>query len=453
MSRSGGAPNRAAISVRALMLAGCAVAAVACAGSDISIFGNQDIALISNQERTAFFGRVTGGSKSGFIRGRTDPKAPPNASGLTPLGVGKYVKIQLQSKGEYEIFAQAPDYARMTLPIFPPFPSSLRFTFVKSESTALGAFGVGYRRRVAVVIGIGHYRDPGWLPLEGAEGDARRVAEKLRGLGFTVTELYGEAATRESILRATGDGLQGATEAFAVIYFAGHGSTQQLPNGLKQGFIIPVDASQHAVFSTAISMDQLRDVRKRLAAKHVLYIMDSCYSGVDPARGAPDLDPKALQSQGKSKYFEIATSRRAIQMLTAGGADQQALESRDQGLFTRQLLRALDGEADKNGDGFISATELANFVGPEVVLESGGKQTPQYSLLEGDGDAMIGSESGPPTTARGVEDVPKDDGADTDRTDSKSGTPGRIGDKPADVDRPGRKAGMPGYRDATPSSD
>jgi hypothetical protein len=70
-------------------------------------------------------------------------------------------------------------------------------------------------------------------------------------------------------------------------------------------------------------------------------------------------------------------------MFTAGGADQQVADSGPNGhsVFTWTLLQGLDGRADLNGDGVITATELAAYVTPAVSALS--HQTPAFGSLPG----------------------------------------------------------------------
>src|SRR5207245_1872556 len=50
-------------------------------------------------------------------------------------------------------------------------------------------------------------------------------------------------------------------------------------------------------------------------------------------------------------------------------------------IFTWTLLQGLDGRADLNGDGYITASELATYVGPAVSSLS--HQTPAFGTLVG----------------------------------------------------------------------
>jgi uncharacterized caspase-like protein len=240
-----------------------------------------------------------------------------------------------------------------------------------------------YSKRVAVVIGINDYQH--WPPLEGARSDARRVSQTLRGLGFDeVIEIYDAQATRRNLLTKLGQTLAELTDesSLAMIYFAGHGQTETLPGGQKRGYIIPVDGDRDQVYATAISMDQLRGLSSRLPARQVYYVMDSCYSGLGFVRGI------ALKPHGEG-YLRKVTGMRSVQMITAGLQGEMAVESGGQGLFTTYFLRALSGEADFNGDGYVTASEIGTYVRPEVSSASKHRQTPQFGALEGQGEVAL----------------------------------------------------------------
>ena len=68
-------------------------------------------------------------------------------------------------------------------------------------------------------------------------------------------------------------------------FFAGHGATRTLEDGRQIGFIVPVDADLANYYSTAISMAALREAADLIPAKHIYFVMDSCYSGLAMSRG------------------------------------------------------------------------------------------------------------------------------------------------------------------------
>ena len=240
-----------------------------------------------------------------------------------------------------------------------------------------------YSKRVAVVIGINDYTY--WPNLSGASGDGQRMARYLRESGWDeVIELYDKDATRRNMLKMLGSQLPQLTDenTLAMIYFAGHGQTETLPDGQKRGYLVPVDGDTSDVFSTAISMQTVKDLSKRTSAKHVYYALDACYSGMALTRG--------IAAPGTSRsYLQKITSVPVVQVITAGGEGEQALEMGGQGLFTTYLLRGIQGEADANSDGAVTASEIGAFVKPHVTNASRSQQTPQFGTMEGAGEVVF----------------------------------------------------------------
>lgn len=238
-----------------------------------------------------------------------------------------------------------------------------------------------YRDSFALVIGIDQYAR--WPQLHHAVRDARAVQETLvTRFGFkagNVTALYDGEATRANILRVLNDKLADAKKVRrddrVVVFYAGHGGTRKLTSGRDVGYLIPVDAALADFASDAISMPQLQEVAEAISAKHVLFMVDACYSGLGLTRGG---------GAGSTANFLADNARRlGRQMLTAGGADQQVADDGPGGhsVFTWTLLQALNGKADLNGDGVITGTELAAYVAPSVAAIA--RQTPAFGSLPG----------------------------------------------------------------------
>ena len=251
--------------------------------------------------------------------------------------------------------------------------------------SALGGMHL-YRESWAVVIGINAYKS--WPRLAYAVNDAQAMRELLvRKYGFLpdhVTTLLDGEATREKILAALGDNLADgrkvAHDDRVFVFFAGHGVTRKLPSGKSQGYIVPVDAAAQSFQSTAISMTNLQDASDAIPAKHVLFVMDACYSGLALTRGGA---AGAGATADRRQYLMEITRRQAREVLTAGGGDEQVADNGPNGhsIFTWTLLQGLEGKADLDGDGAITATELAAYVAPGVSSLS--RQTPAFGHLAG----------------------------------------------------------------------
>jgi peptidoglycan/xylan/chitin deacetylase (PgdA/CDA1 family)/uncharacterized caspase-like protein len=237
-----------------------------------------------------------------------------------------------------------------------------------------------YRESWAVVIAIDSYAK--WPKLQYAVNDAMGVKDiLLKKFGFNrdhVTTLFNEEATRERILSVLGDALSNPNRVRrddrVFVFFAGHGATRRLPSGRDLGYIIPWDADTQNLQGQAISMTNFQDISESIPAKHVFFVMDSCYSGLAITRAGGDTG---------NNYLREMSRRTARQMLTAGGANEEVADNGPNGhsVFTWTLLQGLEGRADLNSDGFITAAELAAYVGPGVSALS--HQTPAFGNLPG----------------------------------------------------------------------
>jgi uncharacterized caspase-like protein len=176
------------------------------------------------------------------------------------------------------------------------------------------------------------------------------------------------------------DGRKVQREDRVFFFFAGHGATRTFEDGRQIGFIIPVDADRANYYSTAISMTALREASELIPAKHIYFVMDSCYSGLALTRSGGTFARDRT-------YLEEVTRRQARQILTAGGADEQVADDGPTGhsVFTWALLQGLQGQADLDGNGVITASELGAYVSP--IVSSFAKQTPTVGNL-------VGSEGG-----------------------------------------------------------
>ena len=309
-----------------------------------------------------------------------------------------------------------------------------------------------YAKSWAVVIGINAY--PNFPPLEYAVNDATAVATRLRSMGFEVITLLDQEATKAKLLDVLKKQLPASVgrEDRLVIFYAGHGAAGILPTGEEMGFIIPIDGKAEfqgqpleiiggevyvneyesfAEQTNFMSVDDIRDISDMVAAKHILYVIDGCYSGfLDPAvysrrpsrrmgediqvaQGSrtsrslvledenvsddqADSGPVPSPQQDPLKYLEVITTRDTVQILTAGSSGEAVYEKSGHGLFTYYLLRALDGAADISdnpnspvGDCVITATELGNYLKEKVPEASNFSQSPLFNRISGEGEFIF----------------------------------------------------------------
>jgi formylglycine-generating enzyme required for sulfatase activity/uncharacterized caspase-like protein len=239
-----------------------------------------------------------------------------------------------------------------------------------------------YAESWAVVIGVDDYAHPRVPKLRYAVKDARAVEETLLAQGFRrdhVIRLLDGDATKARIEEALGDRLrqQAGKDDRVLVFFAGHGMTVKTRSGEEEGYLIPVDGDPSRLFSTAISMSALRQISDLLPAKHVLYVVDACYSGYAVYNRAIAED-----------LLDEMVKKPAIQILTAGRQGDLAQEKGGHGVFTDVLLRGLRGEAFA-GRGWLALDELGAWVRERVYAESNKRQVPQFGNLSGDGQFVF----------------------------------------------------------------
>ncbi len=265
-------------------------------------------------------------------------------------------------------------------------PESTERSAPVTQSAVTGSPRSLYRESWALIVGINDYQS--WPKLRYAVNDANSIEEALvTKFGFkreNIRKLLNGDATRQRILGTLGDeftdGKKVQRDDRVFVFFAGHGATRTFEDGRQFGFIVPVDADPSNYYSTAISMSSLREASDLIAAKHLYFVMDSCYSGLALSRGSGAF-------YKDRSYLEEVSRRSSRQILTAGGADQQVADDGPGGhsVFTWALLEGLQGKADLDGNGVVTASELGAYISP--IVSSFAKQTPTVGNL-------VGSEGG-----------------------------------------------------------
>ncbi len=248
-------------------------------------------------------------------------------------------------------------------------------------------YSTKYSESYALVVGINKYSL--WPQLEYATKDALEIAYLLKEQGFQVETLLDSKATKASIWQHLENYKKKAKlNSRIVFYFAGHGQTEDMPSGGEQGYIVPVNADLYDWDSTMLSMKDINGLVQNYKSKHILLVFDSCYSGLGLTRGI-----RVAKKSQESGYIQKMHQLDSIQVLTAGGRAEQAIEAEGHGLFTDHLLAALSGVADINTDGFTTGTEIYATIRPSVTRKSFNRQTPQFGYLRGEGDMIFSTSS------------------------------------------------------------
>ncbi|HKQ72316.1 MAG TPA: tetratricopeptide repeat protein, partial [Blastocatellia bacterium] len=216
----------------------------------------------------------------------------------------------------------------------------------------------------------------GWRKLPGVKTDIEQVSEALRKQGFNViTKLNPTQEELDKALRDfTGDyGVKQRNRL--LIWFAGHGHTENLSDGREQGYIVPLDAPDPSrdlpgFRRRAVSMNQVEAYALGIESKHVLFIFDSCFSGAIFDVRSGNTVPPEIESK-------IAGP---VRLFIASGTKDQKVP--DDSMFRNYFVRALDGEGDLNSDGYVVGEELGIYLSGRVASDSRESQTPRYGRIK-----------------------------------------------------------------------
>jgi hypothetical protein len=208
--------------------------------------------------------------------------------------------------------------------------------------------------------------------------------------------LLDRAATGEALRRlATDDLARLSPDDSLVLFFAGHGHTHTAHFGdvsVKTGCVIPVDAAppDGHVSASWLRLDAWLSDIARLPPRHILVIVDACYSGVSLSA------LHRWREDGGSLPRPLAAlhARRSRCIITSALDDQRALDSGPypgHSLFTGCLLEGLSGGLAQGGRRVVTGRELGLYLQQRVRSYPESTQTPDFGRFELDdrGDILV----------------------------------------------------------------
>ena len=244
------------------------------------------------------------------------------------------------------------------------------------------------RDAVAIIIGIQSYKS--LPPARFANADAQLFteyaqvalgirAEKIRLLTDSdADEIEITRAFRSWLLRNV---TRGKTDVY--VFYSGHG----LPSDDgKSLYLLPHNADREFIDKTAINQQELVRMTEATGAKSVTIFMDSCYSG--QSRGGDALMVNARPIKMKSSGADYPST---FTVLTASAPDQISWSSDElgHGIFSYYLMKGIEGNADLNKDGKITAGEMQEHLTDTVGRQAMGMNHKQQPQLFGDSNKVL----------------------------------------------------------------
>lgn len=251
-----------------------------------------------------------------------------------------------------------------------------------------------YTGSYALLVGVSKYT-AGWPVLESVPTETSQVEAALKKQGFQTVK----------ILDPTSDQLKTSFQDFInrygfdeknrlLFFFSGHGHTRKQG---RKGYLVPADApdprfDEKGFVRKSLEMTQVIAWARQIEAKHALFVFDSCFSGtIFKTRALPEHPP----------HISDLTSHPVRQFISAGSSGEEVPA---RSVFVPSFIRALRGDGDLDGDGYVTGTELGMYLHRKVLSYETG-QTPQYGKIKDpdldEGDfvfqlARVGSVKGEP---------------------------------------------------------
>ena len=221
------------------------------------------------------------------------------------------------------------------------------------------------RDAVAIIIGIqNHKRVP---KADFANSDAKEFYEyAIRGLGIkheNIKLLVDEDAEQVELYKAFQNWLplqvtKDKTDVY--VFYSGHGLPS--PDG-KSLYMLPQGVDKQFIEKTAVSQQEVIASLVASKPKSVTMFIDACYSGQTRSGEMmiASVRPLAVKSEA-SVYPSNFT------VITASSNDQYSSSSPElkHGIFSFYLMKGMEGDADGNKDGKITAGEMQEYLSDKV---------------------------------------------------------------------------------------
>ncbi|MBK5197050.1 MAG: caspase family protein [Methyloceanibacter sp.] len=274
--------------------------------------------------------------------------------------------------------------------------------------------------------------------LDGAVNDAKDVSQALDRAGAReVVRLFNDDASKAAITAAWERLVAKAKPGDTIVFsYAGHGGQEPAPPDRHDKTTIESFLLGHFEPSGPGTRERIVDdeVFTWLQAADkkgikVIFVADSCHSGgMERSASAPGVKfrrmtyPAITDDQLKFPPPEAAQITvddfQNVTFVAAVAADklvpEVTIEGQKRGALSWAFSRAVEGRADKNGDGEVSEFELLGYIVPAVHSLVESQQTPQVLPLRARSVALVtlrggGGQAGAPAGAQG--EAPADEGA------------------------------------------
>ncbi len=244
-------------------------------------------------------------------------------------------------------------------------------------------------RRVAIVVGLSSYEKlPPDLHLDTPRTEAARVAAALeQAAGFDEVRLLTDAsATTGNIQAVLSEELSKEVQwkDLFLFYFVGHG----VGGDFGDPRLLMYDSDPDALDTTSLSV-------KSFAASLQKWVPASRYVIVTDAAHDQSLNGLVLLGPTGNDWPVIGQQS----FMISSTAPRQAAQA---GVFSKAFIEGFSGQADTNGDGVITGSELNTFLILAVPNATGGRQLPTVQSKYDPGIEIVDRRAPDGTVAEGL---------------------------------------------------
>ena len=234
-----------------------------------------------------------------------------------------------------------------------------------------------YDSSYALLIGIPNNTNNQFSNLPYINEDLSNMSTALRSSGFNTNIL--QNPNQQNIMSSIRELINKANRNDRIIiYITSHGFVDDMT---KQPFLVCSDCNQNPV-TNCLSISEIRNLIENTKDKykHILLILDSCFSGL------------GIIEKGNISAIATIASKKGGHILTAGLGEQEAKMDIQlkRSIFTYYFVEGLTSKkADYTNDGIISLSEILIYTQFNVAKHTDGKQTPMLGRVTGSGEMIF----------------------------------------------------------------
>ena len=251
---------------------------------------------------------------------------------------------------------------------------------------------------VALILSISRYGSADIPEVKYATIDAEVVRQYLvEAMGFKVENILPIKSSEQFTLGRIQSYIKsilpsylkpdGSSDLF--IYFTGHGAPSTTSH---EAYLVPWDCDpNHVNDDNAYSMKRFYTDIEKLKARQKMIVVDACFSGYTGSGGVLLRSASPLYLRVNNPL--IADSNTVIFQSSSADEVSNWYDEKRHGMFTYFFLKGLQGAADYNHDGAITAHELMKYINDQndglPYWSNRLYQRPQEAQLEGNGQTVI----------------------------------------------------------------